>query len=1360
MTPARATRAAGAARRARRRPRAAAAALAALLSLLLAAPGAQAVQCTATIQSTLNCIDCFGGNTGYCLECKADYQLTYTTATSSVCTTPLPLGPANLGCYSTTSGWATALDEVVPGNAQPTRARCRSLAAAHSYTYFGMTGTSGSNGKCFMSNSTPEALAPGACTYSCPNTSPVEPCGGPKSGTTEYFSVYATAVPGGTCEGGWYDDSNVCTSCQVAECNTNCDVCSSGSAGACTECASGWALISGSCDGQCSDTTNCDACSSTVDGGCTKCKNGKVLDNGKCVGTCSTGKWNNNGKCDPCSNNCTSCSSASTCSACATGYKVVSGVCQVSCSDTNCEVCTNNGANSCTKCKNGKVMDDGECVDTCSPGKWKNGDKCDPCKDNCKSCSSGDTCDVCKDNYWVDNGDCGNCRSNCKACPSASSCTTCADGYEFSGTECVLSQGGFRVVCNPGTYSSNGSGVCAKCSNHCKTCTSNTTCDVCKTGYRLINNKCYVDLDPSAAAVGDPHLMGFGGQSYSFCEHTDGAHCLGRTFSMLSAPAYALNAHITRMAGPDAWPHAGACRMTGLGFRFGGIPSVTLEMATDVEYKVVPDGRGEDTTRAILPKDWSKVFASMRVNGRNVLGLIGAGNTLLHGVAGEASVHFPDRRHKGDETDGTVAVITTPGMRIKLFLESEDVTHLDFEITLFSSAINTANTHGLLGQSLAWAPGVPAAIEGHELDWYCLECKAGYQLTYTTATSSVCTTPLPLGPDYLGCYNTYNYFGMTGTSGTSGKCVMSNTSLVTLAAPGTCTFPCPSTTPTEPCGGTSVGSFDFYSVYATAAAGGTCEGGWYDGNNGRIPPPCSSGNCDVCTNGTAGACTKCKNTWALVSGSCDTRCSDADCDVCTDNGANSCTQCKTGKVLDGGKCEFSTCPTGKWNNNNKCDPCGTGCKNCTSISSCSNCQDNYYDDAGTCKNCPANCKACTSSDPGSCSACDSGYALEGGSCANQCNDPQCEECSNANANSCNKCKPGKVLNEGKCANDTCPVGKWNNNGKCDPCKANCKSCTTGTDCQQCNDNFWYNVNTCDNCANNCKVCTDSTNAGCSECIAGYEQVAGGMTGDPHLKGFGGQSYAFCEILDGVHCLGRTFSMLSAPAYALNAHIARMAGPDKWPFAGAWMTGLGFRYGDILSVDLTMATDVVYKVVPDGRGVGTTRAVLPEDWSDVFESMHINGKDEMENLIGTGETLLFGMAGEVSVSFPFKRHDGDETDGTVAIIMTPGMRIKLFLESEDVTHLDFDISLFSSAINAANTHGLLGQSLAWGPGVPAAIEGHELEYVVQGGLLGTDFKFSRFEDNVGAADASAGAETAARRMLGKQPAVRRGGSRLS
>lgn len=57
--------------------------------------------------------------------------------------------------------------------------------------------------------------------------------------------------------------------------------------------------------------------------------------------------------------------------------------------------------------------------------------------------------------------------------------------------------------------------------------------------------------------AGDPHLRGFNGHSYEFCEKNDGVHCKGHIFNMLSASSYLLNTKINRHAGPNAWPHAG-----------------------------------------------------------------------------------------------------------------------------------------------------------------------------------------------------------------------------------------------------------------------------------------------------------------------------------------------------------------------------------------------------------------------------------------------------------------------------------------------------------------------------------------------------------------------------------------------------------------------------------------------------------------------------------------------------------------------------------------------------------------------------------------------------------------------------------
>ncbi|KAI8477307.1 MAG: hypothetical protein J3K34DRAFT_108739 [Monoraphidium minutum] len=81
----------------------------------------------------------------------------------------------------------------------------------------------------------------------------------------------------------------------------------------------------------------------------------------------------------------------------------------------------------------------------------------------------------------------------------------------------------------------------------------------------------------------------------------------------------------------------------------------------------------------------------------------------------------------------------------------------------------------------------------------------------------------------------------------------------------------------------------------------------------------------------------------------------------------------------------------------------------------------------------------------------------------------------------------------------------------------------------------------------------------------------------HRMGFFGHRYSFCD--DGAPCMGRAFSLLSAAAHALNARVTRMAGPDRWPWAGTWMTALGFRFASVLSVELELATDVQYAVRP-------------------------------------------------------------------------------------------------------------------------------------------------------------------------------------
>ncbi|KAI8462198.1 MAG: hypothetical protein J3K34DRAFT_504501, partial [Monoraphidium minutum] len=165
--------------------------------------------------------------------------------------------------------------------------------------------------------------------------------------------------------------------------------------------------------------------------------------------------------------------------------------------------------------------------------------------------------------------------------------------------------------------------------------------------------------------------------------------------------------------------------------------------------------------------------------------------------------------------------------------------------------------------------------------------------------------------------------------------------------------------------------------------------------------------------------------------------------------------------------------------------------------------------------------------------------------------------------------------------------------------------------------------------------------------------------DGHLRGFNGAEYAFCdpEHGTGATCNGHVIALLSEAAHLLNARITRLAGPDVWPFAGFWMTALGFRWADVLSIEVEMATDVVYSVKPGAeRGDGATRAVVPANWASVFTSAKINGKDVAAS-IGSGDTLKFGVgAAAASVHFPKGRHPGEPTDGPVMVIATPAMQV--------------------------------------------------------------------------------------------------------
>ncbi|KAI8469102.1 MAG: hypothetical protein J3K34DRAFT_459523 [Monoraphidium minutum] len=325
---------------------------------------------------------------------------------------------------------------------------------------------------------------------------------------------------------------------------------------------------------------------------------------------------------------------------------------------------------------------------------------------------------------------------------------------------------------------------------------------------------------------------------------------------------------------------------------------------------------------------------------------------------------------------------------------------------------------------------------------------------------------------------------------------------------------------------------------------------------------------------------------------------------------------------------------------------------------------------------------------------------------------------------------------------------------------------------------------------------------------------GGGGSDPHLVGFAGQRYSFCEEDDGARCKGRVFNLLSESSHQVNTLVDRHAGPDAWPHAGTWMVGFGVRYADALAFEVALATDVPYDVVPDPARPGKTRAAPVGGFGALLSLAAVNGEDALQGgWLGSGRTVA--LARGAAVTFPASHHAHDASSGPLAVIATPGLTLTIYIEAGDIWHLvgaaaqrgfranrqvhrciaferftrkppnvtvgpwdagragqdvrgpaaprcaerhverpatlwrttrrrrwpdskfptvpaarafrpqDFRVSLTKGGVTEA--HGLLGQSLAWPPSAPAALEGDELDYsIAEGGLLGGDFKFNRFD----------------------------------
>lgn len=162
-------------------------------------------------------------------------------------------------------------------------------------------------------------------------------------------------------------------------------------------------------------------------------------------------------------------------------------------------------------------MDGNSCVPQCSVGKVSNKQNqtcvaCDAYVFNNEACVG-----TCPDGYYgAVNKTCAACVAPCKTCSSDTVCLSCATGnflnqhnlcvstcpsgqygrattghcescwaYTYNGTNCI-------DTCPAGYYGNTTSKQCVGCSNGCATCSSNTVCSSCTSGFYFnsLTNTC------------------------------------------------------------------------------------------------------------------------------------------------------------------------------------------------------------------------------------------------------------------------------------------------------------------------------------------------------------------------------------------------------------------------------------------------------------------------------------------------------------------------------------------------------------------------------------------------------------------------------------------------------------------------------------------------------------------------------------------------------------------------------------------------------------------------------------------------------------------------------------------------------
>ena len=263
---------------------------------------------------------------------------------------------------------------------------------------------------------------------------------------------------------------------------------------------------------------------------------------------------------------------------------------------------------------------------------------------------------------------------------------------------------------------------------------------------------------------------------------------------------------------------------------------------------------------------------------------------------------------------------------------------------------------------------------------------------------------------------------------------------------------------------------------------------------------CYEYSCEECETPEYGTCTKCRDTFALIDGTCP--CSFSSCALCTTGlaGLNSCMQCKNGyyRYENFCYCEVSNC-----------EICAEdGCTKCISgyyyNETKRECMQQSEEEKIVCFD--PNCGGCFSEEQGACEYCKEGYDLKKGECIKlnrpengRCTDSRyyvsgnyCyEKCSGLN---CNGIIDWRYFFMGVffCPSNNCLVcisnelkilSECDNSGTCSALEG-CLNCLTSDECLICQQGYYILGGICKKCSEGCSICTSQYK--CDYCMSGYE----------------------------------------------------------------------------------------------------------------------------------------------------------------------------------------------------------------------------------------------------------------------------------